>query len=222
MQIAFSPRETACIASAWIGAIYDLNDHRITDRRGMPTLEQGESTSAKYQFYQTADRRFVLFCSIEHKFLDNFCRAVGREDLLAQKDTDRPDDFALGEDELRRELRRIFRTRTLEEWMRLAAANDICMGPAPGDVTELLEDPHVRERDILLEGDHPRAGSFTYVGQPAVIPGHRDAALVAQEVGRVQEVDVERVALDPFAAVEQPPEIAERATFTFTFSAIFR
>ena len=103
----------ACIAAGWIGAIYDLNDHRITDRRGMPSV--AGSGSAKYQFYETADGRFVLFCCIEHKFWDNFCRAVDREDLLEQKDTGRPVDFAIGDADLRRELQKIFRTRTLDE-----------------------------------------------------------------------------------------------------------
>ena len=44
-----------------------------------------------------------------------------------------------------------------------------------------------------------------------VVLGHVHAALVAEEVGRVQHVDVQRVALDPLAAVEQAAERAERA-----------
>ena len=40
--------------------------------------------------------------------------------------------------------------------------------------------------------------------------GHVDRAVVAEEVGRVQHVDVQRVALDPFAAIEQPAQRAER------------
>src|SRR5262249_11685559 len=39
-----------------------------------------------------------------------------------------------------------------------------------------------------------------------VVLGHLERALVAEEVGRVQHVDMEGVALDPFAAVEQPAE----------------
>ena len=37
----------------------------------------------------------------------------------------------------------------------------------------------------------------------AVIPGQLDRALVAEKVGRVEQVDVQHVALDPLAAVEQ-------------------
>ncbi len=41
--------------------------------------------------------------------------------------------------------------------------------------------------------------------------GHLDPAAVAEEIGRVQQVDVQRVALDPLPAVEQPAEFGDRA-----------
>ena len=40
----------------------------------------------------------------------------------------------------------------------------------------------------------------------APVLSHRDRILVAEEVRRVQQVDVQRVAGDPFAAVQQPPQ----------------
>jgi hypothetical protein len=44
----------------------------------------------------------------------------------------------------------------------------------------------------------------------AVLGGHRDRAVVAKEVRRVQHVHVQRVALEPLAAVQQPPQRADR------------
>ena len=51
--------------------------------------------------------------------------------------------------------------------------------------------------------------------QPALdgrgrVPGQLDGAVVAEEVGRVEHVDVERVALDPLAAVEEAAEHPDR------------
>jgi len=40
--------------------------------------------------------------------------------------------------------------------------------------------------------------------------GHLDPAGVAEEIGRVQQVDVQRVALDPLPAVQQPAQVGER------------
>ena len=45
----------------------------------------------------------------------------------------------------------------------------------------------------------------------AVVARHVDGALVAEEVGRMQHVDMQGVALDPFAAVEQPAKVAQGA-----------
>ena len=43
-----------------------------------------------------------------------------------------------------------------------------------------------------------------------LVPGELDGAVVAEEVGRVEHVDVERVALDPLSAVEDAAERPER------------
>jgi len=43
-----------------------------------------------------------------------------------------------------------------------------------------------------------------------VLSRHLDDARVAQEVGGVQHVDVQRVAADPFPAVQQPAQVRDR------------
>ena len=159
----------AALAVGWMPPTYRWNASRIADQRGMASRE-GNAKSAKYQFYETKEGKFLLFCGIEHKFWDAFCRAVGREDLLDAKDTTAPVDFGGGQTELRRELQTIFHTRTLDEWMDVALEHDIAMGPAHG-ADDLLEDPHLRAREILHEEVHPDAGPFTSVGWPAPVKG---------------------------------------------------
>jgi crotonobetainyl-CoA:carnitine CoA-transferase CaiB-like acyl-CoA transferase len=160
------------IAQAWIGATYSLNFHRITDLRSMPAERTAKgSQSAKYQWYQTRDQKNLLFCCIEPKFWRNFCRAVGRDDLLESHDEAHPVDFGGGEIELRRELQDLFHSRDLEDWVRLAADLDIPLGPAPVTINDAKDDPHLRTRQIIVEGDHPHAGSFTYVGEAAKVRG---------------------------------------------------
>lgn len=157
------------IASGWIGATYSLNDHRITDRTGLRTSDQDPERGAKYQYYETKDDRFVLFCGIEQKFWENFCRAIDRPDLVGGHDDSTPVDFAHGDDALRRELQEIFRERTQAEWVELARTQDLPLGPAHQRATALPEDPHLRERQIIVEGEHPEAGEFTYVGEPVIV-----------------------------------------------------
>jgi crotonobetainyl-CoA:carnitine CoA-transferase CaiB-like acyl-CoA transferase len=161
----------AVLASAWIAATYALNEHRITDRRSLPSADSNGQSSAKYEFYRTGDDRFVLFCCIEPKFWSRFCRIVGRDDLIdAGGSHSGPVDFATGQDELRRQLRDVLATRTQSEWVRLAAEEDLPIGPAH-QAADLLADPHLSARQILVPGHHRLAGDFTYIGEPVIVSG---------------------------------------------------
>jgi formyl-CoA transferase len=157
----------AVLATSWFPATNIWNAHRLTNHRGMAG---GGGASAKYQFYETKDQRFILFCGIEHKFWDNFCRAVGRLDLVEEKNADAPVDFAGGQESLRLELQKIFHTKTQEEWVAVALQHDIAMGPAHR-FEDLRSDPQLTSREIIFEGEHPDAGPFSYVGWPAPVSG---------------------------------------------------
>ena len=110
----------AVIAQGWIGAVYGWNEDRLTDRRGLRPAGAPPMASARYQYYETADGRFVLFCGIEHKFWARFCAEVGRPDLVdasAGGDDAGPVEFAHGDTNLRRELADVFRQRTQADWV---------------------------------------------------------------------------------------------------------
>lgn len=159
------------VAQGWIGATYGLNYERLTDTTGLRPAGQAERSSAKYQYYETSDGRYVLFCGIEHRFWQRFCEAVGRPDLIGDVTTDGPVEFAHGDDHLRRELQSVFATRTQREWVDLAHEHRLPLGPAHQRVADLRDDPQVRARQIVVEGEHPEAGPFTYVGEPVVVDG---------------------------------------------------
>jgi crotonobetainyl-CoA:carnitine CoA-transferase CaiB-like acyl-CoA transferase len=159
----------AVLATMWMGPTYEWNDARITDKSSVPRPPEG-GRNAKYHFYQTKDEKFLLFCGIEHKFWDNFCRAVGREDLLEAKDESAPVDFGRGQSGLAEILQEIFHQRTLAEWMDVALQSDIAMGPA-NQLPDLRRDPHLASREIIVETVHPHAGPFTAVGWPAPVDG---------------------------------------------------
>ena len=60
--------------------------------------------------------------------------------------------------------------------------------------------------DLVAELLHPQA----LLDDLAVVGRHLDRARVAEEVRGVQHVDMQRVALDPLSAVEQPAQVANR------------
>jgi crotonobetainyl-CoA:carnitine CoA-transferase CaiB-like acyl-CoA transferase len=178
----------AVLATSWMGATNAWNAGRIKAPGGAAGAGGGGGGNAKYQHYETKDKKFILFCGIEHKFWNNFVRAVGREDLVEEAAAG-PVDFAPGQGDLRRELQKIFHTKTQQEWTELALEHDIAMGPAHNNA-DLKTDPQLLSREIVYEGAHPDAGPFAYVGWPAPVSGQKfevfaPAPALSQHTGEV-------------------------------------
>jgi formyl-CoA transferase len=159
------------LANGWMGAVYGMNNDRITSRQGLRPPGQRAHQGAKYQWYETGDHKFILFCCIEHKFWERFCAAVGHPDWATRTDDEGPVDFAHTDLDLRHQMQDLFRTRSQRAWIDLALARDLPIGPSHQGAISLLDDEHLRERTILVEGDHPTAGPFTYIGEPVIVDG---------------------------------------------------
>ncbi|MGV0044982.1 CaiB/BaiF CoA transferase family protein [Mycobacterium colombiense] len=181
----------AVIAQALAAVIYKLNDARLTERDSLPTIDGGVWKGAKYQFYETRDKRMVILAAIEDKFWANFCKAIDRPDLIASTAASAGGvDFGADETALRDKLIEIFASRDQREWVQLAATLRFPLGPAPTTLLEMAEDPHIRARSILVEDEHPDAGPFTYVGSAAIIDGQpfrvrRPAPALGQHTAQV-------------------------------------
>jgi formyl-CoA transferase len=164
------------------------NEGRILDATAVPNV--GHPNSPKYDYYETRDGKFMVLAAIEPKFWRNFCNAVGRPDLAAQLDETYAVDFSnTGGPELAAEIQKIFHTRTRDEWMTLARQHDIAMGPA-NQALDILEDEHVRSREIVHESVHPHAGPFTTVGWPAPVSGQpfdieNDAPMLGEQTDQI-------------------------------------
>lgn len=162
----------AIAATQWIDNTITWNEGRIEKARNDPPPSQTDPRKRpKYTFYKTKDEKYVMLAAIEHKFWDNFCRAAGREDLLEVRDSTVPVDFQIqegGRTDLVDVLKEIFLSRTQAEWVEVAVEYDIPLSPA-NQRADLIDDAHMRAREIIDDSVHPDAGPFTTVGWPAVI-----------------------------------------------------
>jgi crotonobetainyl-CoA:carnitine CoA-transferase CaiB-like acyl-CoA transferase len=120
---------------------------------GEPSLAGG---LAQYDVYATADGRHVTLGALEPKFLLNFLTAVGRPELMA---------LATDRERLRPELRAIFASKTLAEWVDCLATVDTCFAPV-NTLEETLQDPQVAALGLLTSVEHPRLGSLPQISPP--------------------------------------------------------
>jgi crotonobetainyl-CoA:carnitine CoA-transferase CaiB-like acyl-CoA transferase len=113
-----------------------------------------------YDIYETADVRGLALGALEPHFWQRLCQAVGRRDLVRRQYN--------ASRRVRRQVRDLFRSRTLAKWMEILGREDI-----PGEpilsAAEARAHPQAQERAVLSSGpDHlPR------VAFPARFDGER-------------------------------------------------
>jgi crotonobetainyl-CoA:carnitine CoA-transferase CaiB-like acyl-CoA transferase len=120
----------------------------------------------RYQYYEASDGP-VLLMATETRFWQNFCRAVGRDDLFERWPGRSHADHDYGNDELRRELAQIFATRTRAEWVALFIEHDIAGAPVYlGGETQ--RDAHFEARGLWLD---PKTHGLRLIGPPLRVDG---------------------------------------------------
>jgi len=132
---------------------------------------------AWYDLYRCRDGKWLAVAVIEPHFFANLCRELGCERWL---DHQYDDDV---QDEMRADFRVAFATRDRDDWVRQLAPADTCVAPVY-TVPELVEDPHLRARNVFVDAHSEEHGTFRQVGwvlagqereQPT--PQIRDAAV---------------------------------------------
>ncbi len=111
-----------------------------------------------YNVYETADGRFMTLGALEPKFWANFCRAVGREDLIA-----RQFDEGVRRAELFEEVRVIFKSHTCAEWVESMREVDCCLEPVLS-MAEAFSHPQTVAREMVAALDQTGLGEIKQLG----------------------------------------------------------
>ena len=122
-------------------------------------------TIVPYQCFETRDSNFVTVAIGNDKLFQQFCDAVGMEELASD------DRFASNS---RRVLNRAilipileekFRERTRAEWLQIFAEAKLPVGPVYS-MHEIFSDPQILMRQMLAKIRHPKAGEISQIGIP--------------------------------------------------------
>jgi crotonobetainyl-CoA:carnitine CoA-transferase CaiB-like acyl-CoA transferase len=111
---------------------------------------------ACYQIYETKDGRHLSLSALEHKFWENACRALGREDFIGECFNDGAQEGIIAT------FREIFKTRTAAEWLAAFENVDTCVALV-NDIAEMIEDPQIKHRGLIAEIEHPTEGRLKQI-----------------------------------------------------------
>ncbi len=118
-----------------------------------------------YAIYETRDDKLLTIGCTEPWLWENFCRAIGRPELARfARQADQFVRAANAEEEAaRREIEALIRTRDRDEWYDLLVKADVCVGKVY-DVEEVVRDPQVTHRRMIVEAEHPTIGKVRQFG----------------------------------------------------------
>jgi len=115
-----------------------------------------------YNTFKTKDGKFISIGDLEPKFWTNFCRSIGREDLIEKQYCTYQD----GEDTTE-SLKAIFSSKTRSEWVEFVKDVDDCFA-AVLSPEETLDDPNLIERGMITKMKDPNRGETIQIGFPAL------------------------------------------------------
>jgi crotonobetainyl-CoA:carnitine CoA-transferase CaiB-like acyl-CoA transferase len=115
----------------------------------------GPYLGAPYGFYRTKDGYIAIAMNSISK-LAALIGVAGYEDHPESQ-------IMEGRDEVRADLQRGFLAKTTEEWLDILLAEDIWCGPV-NDFAAVERDPQIAENEMIVEWEHPKAGTVRGVG----------------------------------------------------------
>jgi len=109
---------------------------------------------------EVKDGQFITVGNIEPYFWERFCRALGREDLIPFRNAGRERGEAI-----RSAIKNILLTKTRDEWVSILSEADTAVAPVLKP-NEVLANPHILKRNLVMEVDHPTIGKVKQIGFP--------------------------------------------------------
>jgi crotonobetainyl-CoA:carnitine CoA-transferase CaiB-like acyl-CoA transferase len=175
---------------------YDRPEDVVTGNKAdggkrRPVGTAGMKEGVRYQMYESSDG-YVLFMASEQAFWKNFCECVGRLDMFEKWPGSKYADHAIGNREMQRELRDIFKTKTSEEWIKLGDEKNFPIAPVNSPKT-IADDPQFKDRFEIYPHEEHGADMLSFpvkfVGQElpvpskAPTPGQHNDEVLAEVLG---------------------------------------
>jgi formyl-CoA transferase len=146
--------------------------HRERDRE-RPVPRRGNRTLAPTDLYPCAPggpNDYIYIMPTTTRMLDALWAAIGRPELCAREEYRTPQGRREHGDEIWEIVAAWTRGRTKQEAMETLGAAGVPAG-AVLDTKELLADPHLHARDMVVTVEHPERGPWEFIGPPIHLSG---------------------------------------------------
>jgi len=140
-------------------AQYFWADGRVPGRVG-----SGHASVVPYQAFPTRDGHVVVAVFAE-KFWAGFCRAIERPDLAADPRFDSNPKRVERRGELVPILEAVFPARETADWLDRLQREGVPVAPI-NSVDQVVTDPQVLLRQMVVDLDHPKLGTLRTLGTP--------------------------------------------------------
>jgi crotonobetainyl-CoA:carnitine CoA-transferase CaiB-like acyl-CoA transferase len=124
---------------------------------------------APYETFPASDGEFVLAVGTDGQFR-RFCEVAGLDDAAADPRFATNRDRLINYDALKTILSERLRTQTREHWIERLNAVGVPCGSVKS-IPEAFADPHLVDREMLLQRPHPAAGLLQVIGVPVKLSG---------------------------------------------------
>ena len=114
---------------------------------------------------KTMDERYLFIAAVQDNQFERLCKVMGQEDLAKDPKFNSIDNRREHRDEINRIIEGAFLEKTAEEWLALLRKESVPCGPI-NTVAQVVRDPHLLQRKMLVEVHHPKEGSLPVLGNP--------------------------------------------------------
>jgi crotonobetainyl-CoA:carnitine CoA-transferase CaiB-like acyl-CoA transferase len=147
-----------------------------TDGRVLGPMGSGHPTVVPYQALATRDGHVIVAVFAE-KFWQGFCVAIERPDWKGDGRFATNRDRLVHREALMAEIETAFAQRSTAEWLDRLHAAGVPAAPIQ-KIDQVLADPQVNHRGMVVEMTHPRHGAMPTLGTPVKVDGEMNVTVL--------------------------------------------
>ena len=117
-----------------------------------------------FEAFPTRDGTVVLIAQFDQDW-KRFCKAAGKDEWAADERFRSLEARLENYGEFVEQMNSLMRSRTTAEWIELLDAHGVMCGPV-NNIEQVVEDPHIQAREMVVNAEHARAGKLKVVGTP--------------------------------------------------------